>query len=240
MPRLDKETNRIFYNEERSDERRRFAHEPSKMHTAELLVPWVAAALDPDDRLLDIAGGAGTYASEIARRTGARVVGLDISESMIEQRNEDPFLTENVVGDMEELPFDPESFDAAMFVAALHHVPDPLSALREAHRVLRPGASLFAFEPASLRALRFGVRPVEGEAHEFRISRRRLTERMTAAGFEVEHARGVRIAIRLLRPLIRRPSLRLFQVCDRVDRGLRLIPGLDQVGEVVMISARRT
>ena len=77
---------------------------------------------------------------------------VDISPGVIAVRGEDPLLPENVVGDMEALPFEDEGFDAAMFIAALHHVPDPLPALSEAARVVRPGGQLFAFEPTSLRA----------------------------------------------------------------------------------------
>lgn len=101
VQRLDKDVNRTFYNEQRYDERRRFAQEPPKVHAAELLVPWVVRHLRTGDRVIDIAGGAGTYPSDLVRAAAVTVVGLDISESMIDQRAEDPLLTENVVGDME-------------------------------------------------------------------------------------------------------------------------------------------
>jgi Methyltransferase domain len=115
VERIDKDVNRAFYNEQRHDERRRFAEEPSKVHSARLLVPWVVSHLQTGARVVDIAGGAGAYASQIVRAAPVTVVGLDISESMIEQRGEDPLLTENIVGDMEALPFEDESFDAALF-----------------------------------------------------------------------------------------------------------------------------
>src|SRR5205085_372102 len=126
VERPDRESNKAFYDSERENDRARFAREPSKLHTAELLVPWVKSCLRPGDRVLDIAGGSGSYASAIARAASVDVVGVDISESMIRQRLEDPLLEHNVVGDMEALPFRDGLFDAALFVAALHHVPDPL------------------------------------------------------------------------------------------------------------------
>jgi SAM-dependent methyltransferase len=239
VERADKQANRAVYDRLRGDERRRFEVEPSKVHTAELLVPWVVSHLRPGDRLVDIAGGAGTFASRIVRSVEVEAVGLDISESMVEQRAEDPLLTTNVVGDMEALPFEAESFDAAMFVACLHHVPDPLPALREAHRVLRPGGRLFAFEPSSVRARRAGSEPVAGLAHEFRLSGEWLARRVATAGFEVEELRGRRIAIRLLLPVLRQPSLRLFHLGDAVDRVLRRVPGLEQLGAVAMLRARK-
>jgi len=239
VDRLDKDVNRAFYNEQRLSERQRFVQEASKVHASELLVPWIVSHLRAGERMLDIAGGAGTYASQIVRSLPVSVVGLDISESMVEQRGEDPLLTENVVGDMEALPFDDATFDAALFAACLHHVPDPLPALREAWRVVRPGGRVFAFEPSSIRAIRAGTLAIPEHQHEFRMSGRGLAERMGDAGFEVEEMRGRRIAIKALRRLERSPSLAMFHAGDAVDRALRLLPGVEQLGEIVMLRARK-
>ena len=235
----EKDVNRSFYNERRLDERLRYSEQPSKLHAAELLVPWVVSWLRPADRLVDIAGGAGTYASQIVRALPVEVVGLDISESMVEQRGEDPLLTTNVVGDMEALPFEAETFDAALFAACLHHVPDPLPALREAWRVLRPGGQIFAFEPSSVRARRAGSAPIQGHELEFRMSGRWLADRATEASFDVEEFRRGRIAIRVLRRVLPGPSLRVFRAGDRIDRALRLVPRLEELGEIVLLRARK-
>jgi SAM-dependent methyltransferase len=240
MERTDKHANRAVYDELRRDERRRFATEPSKLHTSELLVPWVVSHVSPGNRLLDVAGGAGTFASQIVRRVDVEVVGLDISESMVEQRAEDPRLATNIVGDMEALPFEDESFDAAMFVACLHHVPDPLPALREARRVLRPDGQVFAFEPSSVRARHVGSAPIPDQPHEFRMSGGWLAERLAVAGFQVEELRGRRIAVRALRPVVGAPTLRLLRLGDAVDSVLRRIPAVEQLGEIAMLRARRT
>jgi SAM-dependent methyltransferase len=239
VDRLDKSSNKAFYNTERPDERRRFQTDPSKLHTAELLVPWVVRLLRPGDRMIDIAGGSGSYASQIVSAAPVSVVGVDISESMVRQRSEDRRLPDNAVADMEALPFAAESFDAAMFVACLHHVPDPLPALREAWRVLRPGGQVFAFEPCSLRAWRTGRLPVPGYAHEFAISVFWLAEQLRAAGFTIRDARGANIAIRGVRRVFRSPSLRVYHASDAVDRALAVIPGVSRLGSVGMIHATK-
>jgi SAM-dependent methyltransferase len=187
----------------------------------------------------DIAGGSGWYASQIVRAAPVTVVGLDISRSMIDQRAEDPMLTENIVGDMEALPFDGESFDAALFVGALHHVPDPLPALREAFRVVRPGGLLFAAEPCSLSVGRTGVSPVPGHAHEFRFSLPFLIGRIQTAGFVVDDVNGKRIVLRFARPVLRNPSLRAFRRADRLDRALAAVPGYTRLAELALIRATR-
>jgi len=192
--------------------------------------------LHDGDRVVDIAGGVGTYASVIVRQRPVTVVGVDISEGVIRVRSEDPLLAENAVGDMEGLPYGDETFEGAMFIAALHHVPDPLPALQEAYRVLRPGGQLFAFEPSSLGARKGNV-PIPGSPHEFRMSRRWLLERLRTAGFEVVEAEGHRIAIRALRRLHATPSARDWRIATTADRALRGLPGLDRLGEVVRIRA---
>jgi len=240
MARVDKDENRAFYDTQREHDRQRFEEEPSKVHLTETLVPWIVSHVEPGARILDIGGGSGYYASQIVRTAPVTVVGLDISSSMIEQRQADPLLTENVVGDMEDLPFEDGSFDAAMFVGCLHHVPDPLPALREAHRVVRQGGRLFAAEPCSLRVGRTGVAPVPGHPHEFRFSMRFLTSRVEDAGFELERVYGKRITLRFAATVYRSPSLAAFRAGDRVDRVLNALPALTRLGELAFVRAVRS
>ncbi len=238
MGRADKDLNRAFYDSEREDDRRRFEEQPSKVFHTEVLVPWIASRLRAGALVLDIAGGSGVYASRIVRAAPVSVVGLDISESMVRQRAGDPKLELNVVGDMEALPFASEAFDAVMFVGCLHHVPDPLAALQEAYRVLRPGGLLFAAEPVSLRAGRDAAAPVPGHPHEFRFSRAFLVGRIAAAGFRVDDLTGKRLTVRLLDLVLREPGVGWFRAGDVVDRALGVI-GLDRFGEIALVRAGR-
>jgi SAM-dependent methyltransferase len=235
--RSDKVANREYTDAHRLDERLRFPTEPSRLNARKLIVPWILRHLRDGDRMVDIAGGIGTYASILVRERPITVVGIDISPGVIAARSEDPLLPENLVADMEALPFEPASFDAAMFIAALHHVPDPLPALSEAARVVRPGGHLFAFEPTSLRA-RGGNRSIPGSPHEFRMSRSWLLARIRAAGFDVVEARRFRVAIRVMRAMAR-PTPVMWGISDALDTVLTRIPGVNALAEVVRVRATR-
>jgi demethylmenaquinone methyltransferase/2-methoxy-6-polyprenyl-1,4-benzoquinol methylase len=56
-------------------------------------------------------------------------------------------------GDVERLPFRAASFDAALVAFGIRNVGDPLLALREAHRALRPGGRLAVLEFSMPRGL---------------------------------------------------------------------------------------
>jgi SAM-dependent methyltransferase len=53
----------------------------------------------------------------------------------------------DVVASVDTLPFESETFDAAMLTQVLEHVPTPDVAVRETHRVLRAGAPLLVTVP---------------------------------------------------------------------------------------------
>ncbi|TYO68515.1 class I SAM-dependent methyltransferase [Bradyrhizobium hipponense] len=48
------------------------------------------------------------------------------------------------IASSDNLPFEAESFDTVAFVACLNHIPERIGALKEAHRVLKPGGLLVA------------------------------------------------------------------------------------------------
>jgi len=89
-------------------------------------------------RVLDLACGPGVVAAVAAER-GALPVGLDFSPAMIALARAGHTGIRFEQGDAEALPFADASFDAVVANFGVHHVPEPIRALREAHRVLRPG-----------------------------------------------------------------------------------------------------
>jgi len=106
--------------------------------------------------VLDVATGTAGVAIAMARKTGASVTGVDITEPMLERgrrRVESEGLGDRIkleIGRAEELPFDAASFDAVSFTYLLRYVQDPAATTAELARVLRAGgimASLDFFVP---------------------------------------------------------------------------------------------
>jgi SAM-dependent methyltransferase len=104
------------------------------------------ADLQPGWRVLDVACGTGLVSFRIAEAVGPRgaVVGTDISGEMVEAARR--HAAERGVAnaafercDAEALPYPDASFDAAVCGLGLMYVAEPLQALREMRRLLKPG-----------------------------------------------------------------------------------------------------
>jgi demethylmenaquinone methyltransferase/2-methoxy-6-polyprenyl-1,4-benzoquinol methylase len=107
---------------------------------------------DGSGRVLDVATGTAGVAIEIARRTGARVVGVDQSPEMLkgarvaaEAAGVDGIVS-LVLGQGERLPFPDGAFDAVTFTYLLRYVDDPAATLRELARTVRVGGTLANLE----------------------------------------------------------------------------------------------
>ena len=102
--------------------------------------------------VLDVATGTAGVALQIAARTNARVVGVDLTEQMLgEGRRKVAAAAQAdriglVTGRAEQLPFRDAAFDALTFTYLLRYVADPQQTLRELGRVIRPGGRAASLE----------------------------------------------------------------------------------------------
>jgi len=97
-----------------------------------------ALSLTPETMLLDAGCGSGLFC-EHAVQKGAGVMGLDASEGLLDLARQRTPRAAFFQGEMEELPFVDLTFDVVTLINSLHNVTDPLRALKEARRALRPG-----------------------------------------------------------------------------------------------------
>lgn len=92
--------------------------------------------------LLDVGCGTGLY-SIMAYSRGATVIGLDISENMLNIAREKTKLLSLpinfVLGDMDNMPFNDNTFNAVISVTALEFSKNHKNSLKEILRVLKPG-----------------------------------------------------------------------------------------------------
>ena len=99
----------------------------------------------PGQRILDLAAGTGT-SSEPFADAGAAVMPTDLSLGMLQVgRQRRPNLS-FVAADALRLPYADAAFDAVTISFGLRNVEDPAAALRELHRVTRPGGTLVICE----------------------------------------------------------------------------------------------
>ncbi len=100
-----------------------------------------AANVRAGDAVLDVACGPGFVAVGAAER-GAVARGMDFSAAMLNvARARHPSVPFDA-GDAEDLPYPDGNFDAVVSNFGVHHVPNPVRALRQAHRVLRSGGAV--------------------------------------------------------------------------------------------------
>jgi ubiquinone/menaquinone biosynthesis C-methylase UbiE len=102
----------------------------------------VTEGLPSGASVLEVAPGPGYLAVAIAQLGRFHVTGLDISRTFIEIATEHARDTGVTVdlrqGDVANMPFDSASFDLVVCQAAFKNFPQPVRALEEMHRVLRP------------------------------------------------------------------------------------------------------
>ena len=112
--------------------------------TAENSAGYLLPHLRPGLDLLDVGCGPGTITVDLAARVApGRVVGIDASADVIEQAQAlGDGRTTFAVGDVYDLDAPDGSFDVVHAHQVLQHLTDPVTAVAEAHRVLRPDGIL--------------------------------------------------------------------------------------------------
>jgi SAM-dependent methyltransferase len=178
-------------------------------HLAPVLID--AAGVTAGDRVLDVACGTGIVARTAAERAGpaGHVVGLDRNEAMLTvARRVRPDL-EWRQGDAAALPFPDGWFDVALCQSGLMFVPDPIEAVRELGRVVRPGGRVavqvwssldrqYGFQPlADAVARHAGPDAVALISTYFRLGdREQFTGHFTLAGLRVTDVRTLPVTVR--------------------------------------------
>ncbi|MEE8522927.1 MAG: metalloregulator ArsR/SmtB family transcription factor [Thermoanaerobaculia bacterium] len=149
----------------------------------------------------DLGCGTGRISEALAPFV-ARVVAVDGSATMLEAARERLARFDNVdlrESELERLPIADQRLDAATLVLALHHLPEPVAALNEARRVLKPGGRLLVAD----------MLPHDREEYRQQMGHVWLgfSEEQTRRSFEAAGFHGVRLQALPAEPEAKGPTL---------------------------------
>lgn len=109
----------------------------------------VRHGIEPGMTVLEVGPGNGRFTVGAARRVGdkGKVIAIDIEPKMIERvrMRADTEGIANIdarVADVYDLPFEDAIFDLAYMMAVIGEIPEPIRAMKEFHRVLKPDETL--------------------------------------------------------------------------------------------------
>ncbi|MCH2170883.1 class I SAM-dependent methyltransferase [Myxococcota bacterium] len=173
-------------------------HQPGRPSTAErFYYRWFRdPGLPAGSRILDVGCGGGRYLLFLEEQ-GYRVAGVEPNAATAATLRE-TFDLDVHTGQIQDANHPDASFDAVTFWWVLEHTHDPLAALREAHRIVRPGGlvvvALQNFD--SLARHLFGAHwhHVDIPGHLYQFTPRTLTKTLERAGLEISRVRQDPIA----------------------------------------------
>jgi SAM-dependent methyltransferase len=120
-----------------------------RWRTAENSAGYLLPHLEPGMDLLDVGCGPGTITVDLAARVApGTVVGLDVAPEVVAEaaQQDGAEAVDFRTGDVYALDVPDASFDVVHAHQVLHHLADPVAALREMRRVARPGGIVAARE----------------------------------------------------------------------------------------------
>jgi ubiquinone/menaquinone biosynthesis C-methylase UbiE len=181
-------------------------------HRYTVYAPWLGPILESEAarhrRILEIGVGLGSDHYFLGA-AGNSMVAIDLSREHLRQTARhlelEGLSTQPVYGDAENTAFQDASFDMVYAFGAIHHTPSPESAVKEMHRVLKPGgvALVALYHVNSLNFLGFLLRHgiLRG-----RLFKKRWPEFLS----EIEYRKDVGSAAPPVRLFSRRRARQLF------------------------------
>jgi ubiquinone/menaquinone biosynthesis C-methylase UbiE len=169
-------------------------------NTLSFLKDWVN--LSASERVLDIACGTGEFERMVLLETPTQqMVGVDISEQMLVIADQKLHNFSNIsfqVGSASALPFLDQSFDVVVSASAFHYFDDPIAAMTEIKRVLKPSSKVVILDWCKdflfCRVLDIVLKWTD-PAHHQCYTQKEFHQFLTSSGFKIDAFKRVRFGI---------------------------------------------
>jgi len=194
-------------------------------------------------RVADIGCGSGVF-TELLRRAGYSVTGIDISPKLVAVgRTKYPGL-DLIEGDAEALPFEDASLDGVSLCNIVHHFPNPRKLIAEVRRVLKPGGRFAAIDPNRVNPFMWLYRdraspfysPVGVTENERPVLGRQVAELFRAQGFGVQTDYLAGLSYRYVAS--RRARI-LLPVYNAIDNGVFRLPFMKGMRPFVLTAGEK-
>jgi ubiquinone/menaquinone biosynthesis C-methylase UbiE len=149
----------------------------------------IEAGLTAGQAVVDLGAGTGHFLPVIRRIIGCcgRLTALDLSQEMLDRCDATTSHATLICGSVEDLPLQPDSFDAALCIGLLPHFADRARALAEIHRVIRPGGCLTVLHMIGREHLNRLHQHIGGAvAHDLLPCEAEMRASLEAVGFRVD------------------------------------------------------
>lgn len=196
----------------------------------------IRARLAPGATVLDAGSGLGAWV-RFLNAAGYAARGLDYSSAMHERLRREAPEVPWILGDIRAIPVADASVDAVISWGVIEHdEAGPDAALREFHRVVRPGGWVFVSVPIDTYEHRYAsmVQTDDpgpaGQFFQYLFKPGEVAEAVRRAGFEVD----------LAEPCSRHPALLAPRTCLALQEGPRLVHrvGFGVLSRVARLTAR--
>lgn len=199
-------------------------------------MPVGTAAISPGDTVVDLGSGAGNDAFVARHEAGpaGRVIGIDMTEEMIRRANatRDRLGLTNVefrLGEIEQIPLDPDTADVVISNCVLNLVPDKDRAFSEILRILKPGGHFSVSDivlegtlpPSILRNAELYAGCIAGA-----LQRSEYIAACTRAGFvdvRVTSSKEITLPASLLAPFLNPGEIREFRASGATILSITLV-----------------
>ena len=159
-----------------------------------IVIPLCLPYLTGDSKVLELACGSGQYTRHLAGKAGSWEA-TDFSPRMVEEarKRQIPGAVFSVQ-DATDLPYGDGSFDLVLIANALHVMPEPEKALREIHRVLKPGGILLAptfIYEGKMQRLKLRIMEIGGFRPFYKWTQRELIQVVEGKQFQILQAQAI-------------------------------------------------